>query len=119
MSGEIELEETANPNDTHPLLHHNVTASSNEIDIENDDVEAGSIVTCRICLECDGDEDEDLIAPSMCQRHPQFVPSAHSTYPLAICQEGFGLFSHCTDLQSTSFNFKVVELKTQQLQAHG
>ncbi|GJW92767.1 hypothetical protein Tco_0172439, partial [Tanacetum coccineum] len=56
MSGEIELEETANPNDTHPLLHHNVTASSNEIDIENDDVEAGSIVTCRICLECDGDE---------------------------------------------------------------
>nr|GEW86304.1 zinc finger, RING-CH-type [Tanacetum cinerariifolium] len=108
MSGEIELEETANPNDTHPLLHHNVTASSNEIDIENDDVEAGSIVTCRICLECDGDEDDDLISPCTCKGTQQFVHRACLDHWRSV-KEGFA-FSHCTTCKA-QFHLQVVELK--------
>ena len=56
--GEIELEQTVNPNDTDPLLHN--CSDSDEIKSDNnnnnDDIESASIVTCRICLECDGDE---------------------------------------------------------------
>ncbi|PWA75769.1 Zinc finger, RING-CH-type [Artemisia annua] len=36
-------------------------------------VEGGSIITCRICYQCDGDEDEDLISPCMCKGSHQFV----------------------------------------------
>ena len=50
-----------NPSDSDPLLenqHVDSPSSSSESssEIKNDDVEAGSVVCCRICLECDGEE---------------------------------------------------------------
>lgn len=56
MNGEIELEETglANLTDTHPLLENQQNANHDD---DDDGLEAGeSIITCRICLECDGHE---------------------------------------------------------------
>lgn len=70
MNGELQLEAKGleNPSDSDPLLpnRHDAdsespptpppdAASSSEIKDE-EDVEGGSIATCRICLECDGEE---------------------------------------------------------------
>ncbi|PWA75768.1 hypothetical protein CTI12_AA057800 [Artemisia annua] len=45
-----------------------------EIMKDEKDVEGGSIVTCRICLQCaDGVKDEGLISPCMCKGTQQFV----------------------------------------------
>lgn len=108
MSGEIELEETVNPNDTDPLLHHNANAGSDSDEIKSDDdIEAASIVTCRICLECDGDED-DLISPCMCKGTQQFVHRACLDHWRSV-KEGFA-FSHCTTCKA-QFHLQVVELK--------
>ncbi|PWA55929.1 Zinc finger, RING-CH-type [Artemisia annua] len=109
--GEIELEQTVNPNDTDPLLHnHNANTGSDEIksDNNNNDIEASSIVTCRICLECDGDEDDDLISPCMCKGTQQFVHRACLDHWRSV-KEGFA-FSHCTTCKA-QFHLQVVELK--------
>lgn len=67
MKGELQLEtfDERNPTDVDPLLEkHEQPASSSSIqtsclivneDVENQDLEDGSIPCCRICLECDGE----------------------------------------------------------------
>lgn len=51
MTGEVQLEPPGvqSTSDSDPLLDNN--RDSNEI--KDDDVEAGSVTCCRICLECD------------------------------------------------------------------
>lgn len=65
MKGELQMEPSGveNPSDSDPLLENQpvvdspsspVPESSNVI--KNDDIEAGAVASCRICLECDGEE---------------------------------------------------------------
>ncbi|RVW47499.1 hypothetical protein CK203_086525 [Vitis vinifera] len=61
MKGEVQLEPSGerNPRDSDPLLENQAdssTGSSSEINSE--DIEAGSVPCCRICLECDGEPDK-------------------------------------------------------------
>ena len=56
MKGEVQLEPPGEqiPRDSDPLLENQAnspTGSSSEINSE--DIEAGSVPCCRICLECD------------------------------------------------------------------
>ncbi|KVH93766.1 Zinc finger, RING-CH-type [Cynara cardunculus var. scolymus] len=119
MNGELQLEPRGleNPSDSDPLLpnHQNtgsespspspaVAASSSEI--KDEDVEAGSIATCRICLECDGEEDDDLISPCMCKGTQQFVHRSCLDHWRSV-KEGFA-FSHCTTCKA-QFHLRVVE----------
>ncbi|KAK6945047.1 Zinc finger, RING-CH-type [Dillenia turbinata] len=98
MVGEVQLElrsDGRNPSDSDPLLENQSspsTPSSTEIKDENDDVEGGSIPCCRICLECDGEDDDELISPCMCKGTQQFV---HRSCLDHWRSEGFA-FSHCT-----------------------
>lgn len=67
MDGELQLEtlDERKPTDVDPLLEkHEQPASSGLIespsliviqDVENQDLEDGSVPCCRICLECDGE----------------------------------------------------------------
>lgn len=105
MSGEIELEETglSKLTDTHPLLKNQQTAN------DEDDVEVGgSKNICRICLECDGHEDNDLISPCMCKGTQEFVHRACLDHWRSV-KEGFA-FSHCMTCKA-QFHLQVVELK--------
>lgn len=66
MSGELQLEPLGgrSPRDSVPLLHTHravIRSSSEIVEEEDDDVEAGSIAVCRICLECDGEDGEFLV----------------------------------------------------------
>ncbi|XP_076909498.1 uncharacterized protein LOC143566777 [Bidens hawaiensis] len=129
MNGELQLEARAleGPSDSDPLLpntQHNadsqspsqpllavVNASSSEIkDVhdEDDDVEGGSIATCRICFECDGEEDDDLISPCMCKGTQQFVHRSCLDHWRSV-KEGHA-FSHCTTCKA-QFHLQVVELE--------
>ncbi|CAH1417455.1 unnamed protein product [Lactuca virosa] len=121
MAGEIELEASGfvNPSDTDPLLqnHQNAASGSSSLaaaagldstEITCEDVEAGSITTCRICLECDGEEDDDLISPCMCKGTQQFVHRACLDHWRSV-KEGFA-FSHCMTCKA-QFHLQVVELK--------
>lgn len=67
MKGELQLEPVgeANPSDADPLLgnqeqHDSLSTSSRSSEIQDEDVENGSIPCCRICLESDV-EPGDLI----------------------------------------------------------
>ncbi|KAF5945795.1 hypothetical protein HYC85_016023 [Camellia sinensis] len=85
MKGELQLEPSGerNPSDSDPLLqnqHVDSPSSSSPSpssvssgEIKNEDIEAGSVACCRICLECDGEEDDELISPCMCKGTQQFV----------------------------------------------
>ncbi|KAL8158717.1 hypothetical protein V2J09_000254 [Rumex salicifolius] len=95
MKGEVQLEEvsdTREHRDTDPLLYdeHYVDSSSagilsttgdgavsseinDHFDNADDDLETGNVPCCRICLECDGEEDDELISPCMCKGTQQFV----------------------------------------------
>ncbi|GAB2232517.1 hypothetical protein Drorol1_Dr00011554 [Drosera rotundifolia] len=63
-------------------------------EVEGSDVEAGSAPCCRICLECDGEEDDQLISPCMCKGTQQFVHRSCLDHWRSV-KEGFA-FSHCT-----------------------
>ncbi|CAK9185531.1 unnamed protein product [Ilex paraguariensis] len=64
MNGELQLKQSAdrNPSDSDPLLdnHHvdsqSSSSSASSSEIKNEDIEAGSVAFCRICLECDGED---------------------------------------------------------------
>ncbi|KNA04414.1 hypothetical protein SOVF_200000 [Spinacia oleracea] len=60
----------------------------------DDDLEAGSAPCCRICLECDGEDDDELISPCMCKGTQQFVHRSCLDHWRSV-KEGFA-FSHCT-----------------------
>ncbi|KAJ0550902.1 putative Zinc finger, RING-CH-type [Helianthus annuus] len=62
-----------------------------------EDVEAGSVATCRICLECDGEEGTQQFVHRLCLDHWRSV------------KEGFA-FSHCTTCKA-QFHLQVVVLK--------
>uniref|UniRef100_F6HH65 RING-CH-type domain-containing protein n=1 Tax=Vitis vinifera TaxID=29760 RepID=F6HH65_VITVI len=97
MKGEVQLEPSGerNPRDSDPLLENQAdssTGSSSEINSE--DIEAGSVPCCRICLECDGEPDDELISPCMCKGTQQFVHRSCLDHWRSV-KEGFA-FSHCT-----------------------
>ncbi|KAG5039308.1 hypothetical protein JHK82_011465 [Glycine max] len=81
MKGEVQLQPPAvmqNPSDSDPLLHNQEEedgspGSSGEIKNEEEDVEAGLLPCCRICLESDSDPEDELISPCMCKGTQQFV----------------------------------------------
>ncbi|CAL5339368.1 unnamed protein product [Camellia sinensis] len=70
MKGELQLEPSGerNPSDSDPLLqnqHVDSPSSSSPSsvssgEIKNEDIEAGSVACCRICLECDGEEAQEI-----------------------------------------------------------
>lgn len=118
MTGELELEETVlgNPTDSDPLLdkHHDDSsespspaASSSEIKDE-EDIESGSVACCRICLECDGEDDNDLISPCMCKGTQQFVHRSCLDHWRSV-KEGFA-FSHCTTCKA-QFHLRVADVE--------
>ncbi|KAK3031126.1 hypothetical protein RJ639_035124 [Escallonia herrerae] len=112
MNGEVQLEPAGdrNPNDSDPLLEsHQLTdspAPASSSEIKSDDIEAGSVACCRICLECDGDEDEDLISPCMCKGTQQFVHRSCLDHWRSV-KEGFA-FSHCTTCEA-QFHLRVAD----------
>ncbi|VFQ92749.1 unnamed protein product [Cuscuta campestris] len=118
MEREVQLEPAAGPepSDSDPLLNdHRVDLtpslpsapeSSSEIKVE--DSENGSLPCCRICLECDGEDDDDLISPCMCKGTQQFVHRACLDHWRSV-KEGFA-FSHCTTCKA-QFHLRVVELE--------
>ncbi|KAJ0745328.1 putative Zinc finger, RING-CH-type, Zinc finger, RING/FYVE/PHD-type [Helianthus annuus] len=133
MNGELQLQEARafeNPSDSDPLLPNRrndddddedvespspppraAVASSSEINDDADadeDVEGGCIATCRICLECDGEEDDDLISPCMCKGTQQFVHRSCLDHWRSV-KEGHA-FSHCTTCKA-QFHLRVVELE--------
>nr|GEY95231.1 zinc finger, RING-CH-type [Tanacetum cinerariifolium] len=81
--------------------------SSSEIKDE-EDLEVGLIATCRICFQCDGEEDEDLISPCMCKGSHLFVHRSCLDHWRSI-KKGFD-FSHCTTCKA-QFHLRVVELE--------
>ncbi|CAH9102978.1 unnamed protein product [Cuscuta epithymum] len=118
MNGEVQLEPLGgpNPSDSDPLLNENredptpplssESESSNEIRVE--DLETGSLPCCRICLECDGQDDDDLISPCMCKGTQQFVHRTCLDHWRSV-KEGFA-FSHCTTCKA-QFHLRVAELE--------
>ncbi|KAL9242410.1 hypothetical protein vseg_016405 [Gypsophila vaccaria] len=68
------------------------------------DLEAGSTPCCRICLECDGEVDDELIAPCMCKGTQQFVHRSCLDHWRSV-KEGFA-FSHCTTCKA-QFHLRV------------
>lgn len=76
MKGEVQLESRVerNPRDSDPLLdehRHCVeppqpplpfssSSPTSTSEIEDEDLEAGSLPCCRICLECDGEDGNSL-----------------------------------------------------------
>ncbi|XVF37795.1 hypothetical protein REPUB_Repub20aG0041600 [Reevesia pubescens] len=56
------------------------SSSASSTEIWSEDIENVSAPYCRICLKCDGDEDDELISPYMCKgTHPRTVPSLVET----------------------------------------
>ncbi|KAM7509429.1 hypothetical protein LguiA_019882 [Lonicera macranthoides] len=112
MKGELQLEPPGdrNPSDSDPLLAADDSSQSaipTEI-IKDEDLEAGSVSCCRICLECDGEEDDELISPCMCKGTQQFVHRSCLDHWRSV-KEGFA-FSHCTTCKA-QFHLRVVELE--------
>ncbi|XP_021741633.1 uncharacterized protein LOC110707873 [Chenopodium quinoa] len=70
----------------------------------DDDLEAGSAPCCRICLECDGEDDDELISPCMCKGTQQFVHRLCLDHWRSV-KEGFA-FSHCTTCKA-QFHLRV------------
>ncbi|KAK0570866.1 hypothetical protein LWI29_007666 [Acer saccharum] len=102
MTRELQLEPLGerSPSDADPLLENQQTsdlslASSSSSEIQDqDDIENGSVPCCRICLESDGEPDDELISPCMCKGTQQFVHRSCLDHWRSV-KEGFA-FSHCT-----------------------
>uniref|UniRef100_A0A7C8Z8T0 RING-CH-type domain-containing protein n=1 Tax=Opuntia streptacantha TaxID=393608 RepID=A0A7C8Z8T0_OPUST len=71
---------------------------------DDSDPEAGSAPCCRICLECDGEDDDELISPCMCKGTQQFVHRSCLDHWRSV-KEGFA-FSHCTTCKA-QFHLRV------------
>ncbi|KAA8535041.1 hypothetical protein F0562_030044 [Nyssa sinensis] len=115
MKGELQLGSSGeqNPGDSDPLLddHHadSSPSSASSSEIKDEDVEAGPVACCRICLECDGEEDYDeLISPCMCKGTQQFVHRSCLDHWRSV-KEGFA-FSHCTTCKA-QFHLRVAEFE--------
>lgn len=115
MNGDLQLEATGDRTftDSDPLLeihhaHSPQSESTSPSEIKIDDIEAGSMASCRICLECDGEEDDELISPCMCKGTQEFVHRACLDHWRSV-KEGFA-FSHCTTCKA-QFHLRVIELE--------
>ncbi|XP_027065830.1 uncharacterized protein [Coffea arabica] len=122
MNGELQLESIGgdrNPSDSDPLLHErqqlqkhidtsSPSSSGSSSEIKDEDLEAGSLPCCRICLECDGEDDDELISPCMCKGTQQFVHRSCLDHWRSV-KEGFA-FSHCTTCKA-QFHLRVAELE--------
>ncbi|XP_048133286.1 uncharacterized protein LOC115756980 isoform X2 [Rhodamnia argentea] len=84
MKGEVQLEPPGvqRASDTDPLLKSqddSAPGSPSEIRDDrdrvgdDDDVEAGAVPCCRICLESECEPEDELISPCMCKGTQQFV----------------------------------------------
>ncbi|KAL2553593.1 RING/FYVE/PHD zinc finger superfamily protein [Forsythia ovata] len=99
------------PRDSDPLLEESNgrSSGSSSCEIKNEpDVETGSLPCCRICLECDGPDDDELISPCMCKGTQQFVHRSCLDHWRSV-KEGFA-FSHCTTCKA-QFHLRVAELE--------
>ncbi|KAG5564583.1 hypothetical protein RHGRI_000687 [Rhododendron griersonianum] len=122
MKGELQMEPSGveNPSDSDPLLENQpvVDSPSSPVPesssvIKNDDIEAGAVASCRICLECDGEEGwvslyDELISPCMCKGTQQFVHRSCLDQWRSV-KEGFA-FSHCTTCKA-QFHLQVTEFE--------
>lgn len=62
MKGEVQLEPPGERKamDSDPLLgNHGDSPAGSSSEINSEDIEAGSVPCCRICLECDGEPGEN------------------------------------------------------------
>ncbi|KAL8208730.1 hypothetical protein R6Q57_008142 [Mikania cordata] len=109
MSDEIELEECGFGNPSDARNHQNaVVVAPGACAMKFEDVETGTMAFCRICLECNGEQDDDLISPCLCKGTQQFVHRACLDNWRSI-KEGFA-FSHCSTCKA-QFHLKVVKQK--------
>ncbi|KAI8570908.1 hypothetical protein RHMOL_Rhmol01G0075300 [Rhododendron molle] len=119
MKGELQMQMepsgVEDPSDSDPLLENQpvVDSPSSPVPesssvIKNDDIEAGAVASCRICLECDGEEDDELISPCMCKGTQQFVHRSCLDHWRSV-KEGFA-FSHCTTCKA-QFHLQVTEFE--------
>ncbi|CAI0543063.1 unnamed protein product [Linum tenue] len=121
MRAEVQMEPAGGEghSDADPLLQNQADsplsspASPSEITNEEDDLENGSVPTCRICLESDCDPDidiigDELISPCMCKGTQQFVHRVCLDHWRAV-KEGFA-FSHCTTCKA-QFHLRVALLE--------
>ncbi|KAI8570909.1 hypothetical protein RHMOL_Rhmol01G0075300 [Rhododendron molle] len=138
MKGELQMQMepsgVEDPSDSDPLLENQpvVDSPSSPVPesssvIKNDDIEAGAVASCRICLECDGEEGgvslcyiryimfsvvlinyDELISPCMCKGTQQFVHRSCLDHWRSV-KEGFA-FSHCTTCKA-QFHLQVTEFE--------
>ncbi|XAR53284.1 Ubiquitin--protein ligase [Bertholletia excelsa] len=119
MKGELQLEPTQErtPSDSDPLLQNqhvdspssSSPSSASSGEIKSEDTESGQIACCRICLECDGEEDDDeLISPCMCKGTQQFVHRSCLDHWRSV-KEGFA-FSHCTTCKA-QYHLRIVDFE--------
>ncbi|RXI05797.1 hypothetical protein DVH24_017839 [Malus domestica] len=111
MKGEVQLgpagerEGGRDPTDIDPLLPNQVDSSpASSSEINNEDLESGSIPCCRICLESDAEPEDELISPCMCKGTQQFVHRSCLDHWRSV-KEGFA-FSHCTTCKA-EFHLRV------------
>ncbi|KAG9139843.1 hypothetical protein Leryth_024543 [Lithospermum erythrorhizon] len=131
MNGEVELEvaRERHPTDSDPLLDDHQRRSQEETvsllapplieppissslgscsEIESEDIESGSLPCCRICLEHDAENDDELISPCMCKGTQQFVHRSCLDHWRSV-KEGFA-FSHCTTCKA-QFHLRIAEIE--------
>ncbi|KAK9706109.1 hypothetical protein RND81_07G104400 [Saponaria officinalis] len=87
-----------------PVLNASEVVEEDDNGGDDSDLEAGSTPCCRICLECDGEEDDELISPCMCKGTQQFVHRSCLDHWRSV-KEGFA-FSHCTTCKA-QFHLRV------------
>ncbi|XP_076946883.1 uncharacterized protein LOC143618651 [Bidens hawaiensis] len=113
MSSEIELEEIgfeSDDSDDHLLPSLTIVNAPRLCEMhfhDYDDVEAGGMVTCRICLEGAGDAGYELISPCLCKGTQQFVHRSCLDHWRSV-KEGFA-FSHCTTCKA-QYHLRVIKL---------
>ncbi|KAL3825124.1 hypothetical protein ACJIZ3_021153 [Penstemon smallii] len=95
-----------NPKESDPP--HELTPPSNCEITKDEDIEAGSSPSCRICLQSQSENDERLISPCMCKGTLQFVHRSCLDRWRSI-KEGFA-FSHCTTCKA-QFHLRVAKLE--------
>ncbi|WOG96644.1 hypothetical protein DCAR_0415980 [Daucus carota subsp. sativus] len=118
MNGELQLDafDDESPSYSDPLLgDYHVAAPPSWSQIlkdgihdEDDDDKDCSVPCCRICLECEGDNDDELISPCMCKGTQQFVHRMCLDHWRSV-KVSFA-FSHCTTCKA-QFHLQVVKFE--------
>ncbi|XP_020109478.1 uncharacterized protein LOC109724885, partial [Ananas comosus] len=77
-------------------------------EIKDEEIDAASAPCCRICLEFDSEQGDELISPCMCKGTQQFVHRSCLDHWRSV-KEGFA-FSHCTTCKA-QFHLRVEQLE--------